>query len=80
MTLIGDAGAMSQRQLGELLNLNRTTTGKLVDALESKGWLVRAVTRTTGAPTPYVSPTRGGARSPACTAHSTVVRRNSHRR
>ncbi len=42
MTLIGDAGALSQRQLGELLTLNRTTTGKLVDALESKGWLVRA--------------------------------------
>ena len=42
LTLIGDDGAISQRRLGELLNLNRTTTGKLVDALESKGWLVRA--------------------------------------
>lgn len=41
LTLIRDDGAISQRQLGELLNLNRTTTGKLVDALESKGLIVR---------------------------------------
>lgn len=41
LTLIRDDEAISQRRLGELLNLNRTTTGKLVDALESKGWLVR---------------------------------------
>lgn len=41
LTLLGDVGAMSQHRLGDLLNLNRTTTGKLVDALESKGWVVR---------------------------------------
>jgi DNA-binding MarR family transcriptional regulator len=41
LTLIRDDGAISQRQLGELLNLNRTTTGKLVDALEAKGLIVR---------------------------------------
>lgn len=41
LTLIRDDGAISQRRLGELLNLNRTTTGKLVDALEAKGWIVR---------------------------------------
>ncbi len=41
LTLIRDDGAISQRRLGELLNLNRTTTGKLVDALEAKGLIVR---------------------------------------
>lgn len=41
LTLIRDDGAISQRRLGELLNLNRTTTGKLVDSLESKGLIVR---------------------------------------
>jgi DNA-binding MarR family transcriptional regulator len=41
LTLIRDDGALSQRRLGELLNLNRTTTGKLVDALEAKGLIVR---------------------------------------
>jgi DNA-binding MarR family transcriptional regulator len=41
LTLIRDEEAISQRRLGELLNLNRTTIGKLVDALEAKGWLVR---------------------------------------
>ncbi len=41
LTLIRDDGAISQRRLGELLNLNRTTTGKLVDALESRGLIVR---------------------------------------
>jgi DNA-binding MarR family transcriptional regulator len=41
LTLIRDDGAISQRRLGELLNVNRTTTGKLVDALEAKGLIVR---------------------------------------
>src|SRR6186997_2976243 len=41
LTLIRDDGPISQRRLGELLNLNRTTTGKLVDALEAKGLIVR---------------------------------------
>lgn len=41
LTVIGDEEAISQRQLGELLNLNRTTTGKLVDTLEAKGLIVR---------------------------------------
>jgi DNA-binding MarR family transcriptional regulator len=41
LTLLGNVGAMSQHRLGDLLNLNRTTTGKLVDALETKGWVVR---------------------------------------
>lgn len=41
LTLVGQAGAMSQRRLGDLLNLNRTTVVKLVDALEGKGWLER---------------------------------------
>jgi DNA-binding MarR family transcriptional regulator len=41
LTLIRDDGAISQRRLGELLNLNRTTTGKLVEALEGKGLIVR---------------------------------------
>jgi len=42
LTLIRDGGAISQRRLGELLHLNRTTTGKLVDGLEAKGLIVRA--------------------------------------
>lgn len=41
LTLVGQAGAMSQRRLGDLLDLNRTTVVKLVDALEAKGWLER---------------------------------------
>ncbi len=41
LTLIRDDRAISQRRLGGLLNLNRTTTGKLVDTLESKGLIVR---------------------------------------
>jgi DNA-binding MarR family transcriptional regulator len=41
MTLVDTVGAMSQRRLGELMNLDRTTIGKLVDALEAKGWLAR---------------------------------------
>src|SRR6478735_1650094 len=41
LTLIRDDPALSQRRLGELLNLNRTTTGKLVDTLEAKGLITR---------------------------------------
>jgi DNA-binding MarR family transcriptional regulator len=41
LTLIRDDGAISQRRLGELLNLNRTTIGKLVDTLEAKRLIVR---------------------------------------
>lgn len=41
LTLVRDDEPISQRRLGELLNLNRTTTGKLVDTLEAKGWVVR---------------------------------------
>lgn len=41
LTLVRDDEPISQRRLGELLGLNRTTTSKLVDALELKGWVVR---------------------------------------
>jgi len=41
LTLIRDDPGLSQRRLGELLDLNRTTTGKLIDTLEAKGLLVR---------------------------------------
>lgn len=41
LTLVRDHDSISQRRLGELLGLNRTTTGKLVDALVTKGWVVR---------------------------------------
>lgn len=41
LSLVRDEEPISQRRLGELLGLNRTTTGKLVDALEAKGWVTR---------------------------------------
>lgn len=41
LTLVRDDEPMTQRRLGELLGTNRTTTGKLVDAIEAKGWVSR---------------------------------------
>ncbi len=41
LTLVRNDEPISQRRLGELLNLNRTTTGKVVDSLQAKGWVVR---------------------------------------
>ncbi len=41
LTLVRDDEPISQRRLGELLGLNRTTTSKLVDTVEAKGWVVR---------------------------------------
>jgi DNA-binding MarR family transcriptional regulator len=41
LTLLGEVGAISQSRLAALMNLDRTTVGKLVDALEDKGWLAR---------------------------------------
>lgn len=41
LTLVGDDEPVSQRRLGDLLSLNRTTTSKAVDALVRKGWVAR---------------------------------------
>lgn len=41
LTLVGDDEPVSQRRLGDLLSLNRTTTSKAVDALVHKGWVTR---------------------------------------
>jgi DNA-binding MarR family transcriptional regulator len=42
LSVIAGDEPLAQRRLGVLLDLNRTTTGKLVDALMAKGWVARA--------------------------------------
>ncbi len=41
VSILAERGAMSQRDLGELMHVNRSVMVKLVDSLEAKGWVLR---------------------------------------
>ncbi len=41
LSILAERGAMSQRTLGEVTHVNRSLIVKLVDGLETKGWVVR---------------------------------------
>lgn len=41
LSILAEHGAMSQRMLGEVTDVNRSLIVKLVDGLEAKGWVVR---------------------------------------
>ena len=41
LSILAERGAMSQRTLGEVTHVNRSLIVKLVDGMESKGWVVR---------------------------------------
>jgi DNA-binding MarR family transcriptional regulator len=41
LSILAERGAVSQRTLGEVTHVNRSLVVKLVDGLETKGWVVR---------------------------------------
>ncbi len=41
LALLAERAPLSQRELGDLLHVNRTIMVKLVDSMEAKGWVVR---------------------------------------
>lgn len=46
LSILAERGAMSQRSLGDITHVNRSLIVKLVDTLESKGWVIRGRSET----------------------------------